>query len=52
MLSTARSTGRQEVGLSEVDAVLTESMQPADTSALDERIRALEERMKALESGK
>ncbi len=42
----------KKVGLSEVDAVLTESVQPADTSALEERIRALEERMKALESSK
>lgn len=35
--------------LDEVGGVLTESMQPADTRALEERIRVLEERLKALE---
>ena len=44
--------GGKKVGLSEVDAVLTESMQPADVSALNERIRTLEDRLKALESSK
>ena len=44
--------GGKKVGLSEVDAVLTESVPPADTSALEERIRVLEDRMKALESSK
>lgn len=40
----------QKAGITdEVEAVLTESMQPADTSALEERIRTLEERLKALE---
>ena len=33
----------------EVEAILTESMQPADTRALEERIRTLEDRVKALE---
>jgi hypothetical protein len=38
--------------LSEVDAVLTESMQTSDSSGLQERIRALEEKVQALESRK
>jgi len=38
--------------LGEVDAVLTESMQTADTSALQDRIRTLEDRVKALEGRK
>jgi hypothetical protein len=38
--------------MTEAEAVLTESMQPADMRALEERIRTLEERMKALENRK
>jgi hypothetical protein len=38
--------------LSEVDAVLTESMQSDDSGALQERIRTLEDRVKSLESRK
>lgn len=33
----------------EVEGVLTDSVQPADTRALEQRIRSLEERLKALE---
>ncbi|THK35649.1 hypothetical protein EHS39_08995 [Ensifer sp. MPMI2T] len=36
----------------EVEAILTESMQPADTNALEERVRTLEDRVKALENEK
>jgi hypothetical protein len=42
----------QKPGLTAVEAVLTESVRPADTSALEERIRTLEERVKALENRK
>ena len=39
-------------GLNEVEAVLTESMQPANVSTLEERIRTLEDRLEALEGRK
>ena len=38
--------------LSEVDAILTESMQSEDSSALQDRIRTLEDRVKTLEGRK
>jgi hypothetical protein len=44
--------GGKKPGLSEVEAVLTESMQPADSNVLEERIHTLEERVKALENAK
>jgi hypothetical protein len=44
--------GEEKPGISEVEGVLTESMQPANVSALEERIRTLEERVKSLEAGK
>lgn len=44
--------GGKKPGISEVEGVLTESIQPADINALEERIRTLEDRVKALEKGK
>lgn len=44
--------GGKKPGISEVEGVLTESIQGADTSVLEERIRTLEDRVKALEKAK
>jgi hypothetical protein len=41
--------GGQKPGISEVEGILTESIQTADMSALEERIRTLENEVKALE---
>jgi hypothetical protein len=38
--------------LSEVDAVLTESMQTSDSSGLEQRMQALEDKVKMLENRK
>jgi hypothetical protein len=41
--------GGQKPGLSEVEGVLTDSIEPADIGDLEERIRTLEDRVNALE---
>jgi mRNA-degrading endonuclease toxin of MazEF toxin-antitoxin module len=47
-----RQTPPKKPGITAVEGVLTEAIQPPDTSALEDRIRTLEDRVKALEAKK